>query len=86
MDLFDESLAEVTDATTRVRYVLRRNPRRAEQLAASRQEKHRSIERVLSEQNKYLAEQPRAKVEAAAARVKAKITKLKLSTWLSVSS
>ena len=86
LELFDEPLAEVTDAAQGVRYILRRNPRRAEELAASRQDKYRSIEGLLAEQNKYLAEHPRASVEAAAGRVRAKITKLRLSLRLSVSS
>ena len=85
-NLFDETLAEVTDETTGVRYVLRRNPQRAEELTASRQEKYRSVETVLAEQNKYLAGHPRASVKAAVARLQAKISKLRLSTWLTVSS
>ena len=86
LELFDESLAEVTDTAQCVRYVLRRNPRRAEELAAARQDKCRSIEAVLEKQNKYLSEHPRARVEAAVGRVNAKIAKLRLTTWLSVSS
>jgi len=85
-DLFDETLAEVTDEATSVRYVLRRNPHRADELTASRQEKSRVVEKMLSEQNKYLVEHPRAGIKAAVARLKAKISKLRLSTWLTASS
>ena len=85
-DLFDETLAEVTDEATSVRYVLRRNPHRADELTASRQEKSRVVEKMLSEQNKYLVEHPRAGVKVALARVKTKISKLRLSTWLTASS
>lgn len=85
-DLFDETLAEVTDEATSVRYVLRRNPHRADELAASRQMKYRSVETMLADQNKYLTEHPKAVVKAAVARLNAKICKLRLSTWLTVSS
>ena len=82
-ELFDESLAEVTDPTAGVRYVLRRNPHRVEEIAATRQEKYRAVEKVLTAQNQYLAAHPRARVDAAVTLVQAKI---KLSTWVSVSS
>ena len=36
LELFDERLTEVTDNDTNVRYVLRRNPQRAEETAAKR--------------------------------------------------
>jgi len=85
IELFDEKLAEVTDTEQGVRYVLRRNPLRAAQIAATREDKVRTIEKAIGEQNSYLAEHPRAQVEKAADRVKSKIDKLRLSAWLSVS-
>jgi len=44
MDLFDAELCEVNDEG--VRYVLRRNPLRADELAASRADKKASVERL----------------------------------------
>ncbi len=85
VELFDEELAEVTDTQQGVRYVLRRNPLRAAQVAATREDKVRTIEKAIGEQNGYLAEHPRAQVEKAADRVRNKIDKLRLSAWLSVS-
>ena len=86
LELFDEKLAEVTDAEDGVRYVLRRNPLRAEEMAAGRHEKLQAIERLLTEQNAYLTEHPRATVAAAIRRVQTKITHLRLSSCLSVSN
>jgi hypothetical protein len=85
LELFDEKLAEVTDAEDGVRYVLRRNPLRAAELAAGRQEKLQAIQQLLTEQNTYLTEHPRATVAAAIGRVQRKITQLRLSVCLSVS-
>lgn len=86
MELFDEKLAEVTDADEGVRYILRRNPLRAAEIAAGRQDKLRAVEQLLAKQNAYLAEHPRATVAAAVARVERKITHLRLSSCLSVTS
>ncbi len=85
MGLFDEKLAEVHDEADGVRYVLRRNPQRAMEMAATREDKRRAVEKRVSEQNLYLSEHPRARVDAAVQRVEQKIEKLRLSTWLSVS-
>jgi transposase len=86
LGLFEEKLAEVTDAEDGVRYVLRRNPLRAAEVAETRQEKLQTIQQLLREQNTYLAEHPRATVAAAIRRVTQKIEQLRLSACLSVSS
>ena len=86
MQLFDEQLAEVTDAEDGVRYVLRRNPQRAAEVTAGRQEKRQSIEKLRSQQNAYLAEHPRATVAAAIGRVRKKIEQLRLAACFCVSS
>jgi len=86
MQLFDEELAEVTDVEDGVRYVLRRNPQRAAEVAAGRQDKVRVIEKLVSQQNAYLAKHPRASVAVAMGRVRKKIEQLRLSTCFSVSS
>jgi hypothetical protein len=86
LGLFEEKLAEVTDAEDGVRYVLRRNPLRAAEVAETRQEKLQTIQQLLTEQNTYLAEHPRATVAAAIRRVTQKIDRLRLSACLSVAS
>lgn len=85
LELFDEHLAEV-QTDDGIRYVLRRNPVRAHELAASRRDKKDSVQKLVDEQNLYLAEHPRAKVEVALRKVCAKIDKLKLAGWLTASA
>lgn len=82
MELFDQDLAEV-EAFAGVRYVLRRNPVRAMEVARTRQDKFQSIQREADKQNLYLAEHPRAQVAVAQRKVREKIEQLKLSGWLS---
>ena len=84
LELFSATLCEVEPAG--VRYVLRRNPLRAEQIAASRADKRASVERPGEERNRYLAEHSRAQVAQAEKRVRAKITQLKIAPWLEVQS
>ncbi|MEA3473626.1 MAG: IS1634 family transposase [Pseudomonadota bacterium] len=86
LNLFDERLAEVTDNDTNVRYILRRNPQRAEEMAAAREGKFQTIAKLVAAKNIYLAEHPRASVEVALRDVQQKIDKLRLSTWLSAAS
>ena len=84
MELFAAQLCEVEHEGRR--YVLRRNPLRAEQLAASRADKQASVERVRQQFERYLADHPRAKVATAEKAVRAKIVQLKLHKWLQVDS
>ena len=83
--LFDEELAEVIDEGEGVRYVLRRNPLRAGEVAATRRDKRTSVEKLLQTQNAYLAEHPRARMKTAVAKVEEKIKRLRLCGWLRVS-
>ena len=82
MELFAVEVCEVQQPG--VRYVLRRNPLRAEQLAASRADKQAHVGRLLAERNSYLAEHRRAKVSTAERVVRAKIAQLKIQAWLRV--
>ena len=66
-----------------MRYVLRRNPLRAAEVSATRESKFASLEALVRKENDYLAEHSRAEVAAAERRVKAKIDKLRLSSWVS---
>jgi hypothetical protein len=84
MDLFDDVVCEVCDGKRR--YVLRRNPVRADELAASRDDKRRCVERLVDERNTYLREHPRAWVSAAERIVRAKIKTLRVESWLAVQS
>ena len=76
MSLFDETVAEVLEG--KVRYVLRRNPERAEEIAAGRKSKLASLQKLVEAQNAYLATHPRASVAAAQREIEAKQKKLRL--------
>jgi len=80
MSLFDQHLAEVIDRE--VRYVLRRNPRRAEEMNASRQSKLDALNKQVAESNAYLAGHPRAAVATRLKALRKRIGKLKLSSWV----
>ena len=82
-ELFDNDLAEVkTDDG--VRYILRRNPFRASEVRATRDDKLRSLREFADKQTRYLAEHPRAKVEVALRNTARRYEKLRLSDWASV--
>jgi len=84
MDLFDQDLSEV-ETDEGVRYVLRRNPLRAAEIAASRKSKIESVEKLVRSQNKYLKEHPRAKEEVALRKVCERCKRLKISSWMDAS-
>jgi transposase len=79
---FDEKICEVE--SDGIRYVLRRNPQRVEDLRHSRQDKRASISRLLEKKNSYLSEHPRAKIDVAQKEVTSKIVQLKVGGWLKV--
>jgi len=85
MSLFDQELAEVT-ADIGLRYIIRRNPERVAAMQSSRDDKLVSLRKLADKQTAYLAEHPRAHVEAAIRTVKQKCEKLKLSGWVSVAA
>ncbi len=80
MELFDEPLAEVQSQD--VRYILRRNPQRAQELEASRASKLRKLREEVAASNAYLAGHPRVGIEAARRRIVGRIAKLKMTGWL----
>ena len=80
--LFDEDVFEVEDND--IRYILRRNPVRVEEINNSRMSKRKSVEKLLKKKNIYLHEHKRAKVETAIKDVNKKIVQLKIDKWLSV--
>jgi transposase len=82
MEMFGEQVHEVQQKG--VRYILRRNPHRAKEIATTRLQKRQSIEQLVQHENIYLKEHPRAQVSKAAERVQAKIQRLRIQSWLSV--
>jgi hypothetical protein len=82
LGLVDERLHEIEDEA--VRYILRRNPVRADEIAANRLSKRQSIEKRVAQKNLYLKEHQRAEVSPAAKEIRERIARLKLDKWLHV--
>jgi hypothetical protein len=82
MTLFDQELAEVV-SDSGPRYILRRNPIRAAEVAASRQDKFNAVRAEVNRQNVYLKEHAKARVEVAVGKVTARCKKLRLDEWVS---
>jgi transposase len=82
MSFFDEKLCEISHKG--VRYILRRNPIRAQEIADVRESKLTKLNKLLAKQNKYLAEHPRAQVEVARKHCLGKSQALKIDQWATV--
>jgi transposase len=67
-----------------VRYILRKNPARAEELSDNRLSKRQDIEQALSNKNNYLSSHRRADVSVAEREISRKIKQLKVDKWLTV--
>src|SRR6266705_1011476 len=81
MELFDQELAEVlTDEG--LRYVLRRNPVRAQEVRDTRHAKLATLQAQVAKHNQYLADHPRAHVPGAVQKLVARATTLRLADWV----
>jgi hypothetical protein len=78
--LFTAQVREVEHEGTR--YLVRRNPLRAEEMAAVRRDKQRSMAQWVAQKNAYLAAHPRAQVAVALRAAHTKLTRLKIDAWL----
>ena len=83
--LFDQALAEV-QVEDDLRYVLRRNPSRGEEIKRNREDKYQTLRRAVEQQNSYLQEHPRATLDVARRKIERKSEKLKIDKWVVVSS
>ena len=83
LDLFRDEVMEIL-TTDGLRYILRRNPIRVQEIHASREDKVQALEKAVAKQNHYLTEHPRAKVDVALRKLKAKCQQLKIANWASV--
>lgn len=82
LGLFDTELSEVIKGN--VRYILRKNPVRAQEIDNSRNSKYSAIEKLVLEQNQYLSKHPKAKVDTARDKVIGRTKKLKIDNWVAV--
>jgi hypothetical protein len=79
-ELFTDCVCEVE--ANGIRYILRRNPLRVEQIERTRDSKLASVRKKAEERTQYLAEHPRADASKALGKVTTKIKKLKADKWL----
>jgi transposase len=82
LGLFDEKLCEAVQDG--VRYILRRNPVRAEELAASRASKLETLRKLAQKQNEYLIAHPKADPQRSWKLVSDKQSKLDVASWVTV--
>jgi Transposase DDE domain len=81
MDLCAQEVAEVlTDEG--IRYVLRRNPVRAQEVRDTRRAKLTTLQAHVAKQNQYLSDHPRANVQGALQKLIARAKTLRLSDWV----
>ena len=81
MDLFDQELAEVL-ADEGIRYVLRRNPVRAQEVRDTRHAKLTTLQAHVAKQNQYLTDHPRANAPGALQKLVARAEKLRIADWV----
>src|SRR5499425_54642 len=81
LDLFDQELAEVL-AEDGIRYVLRRNPVRAQEVRDTRHAKLATLQALVVKHNQYLTDHPRANAQGALQKLVAKAEKLRLTDWI----
>lgn len=82
--LFDEKLIEVKQDD--IRYILRRNPARAAEIAKTRTQKIEKIKTFVQSKNNYLKTHKRASVQVALTTIKAKVHRLKISEPIEITS
>jgi Transposase DDE domain len=81
LDLFDQELAEVL-ADEGLRYVLRRNPVRAQEVRDTRHAKLATLQAQVAKQNQYLTDHPRANAQGAVQKLVARATTLRIADWV----
>ena len=84
MELFDKNLCEVEE--NGLRYIMRKNYQRAKEIEENRMEKIEFIKEKCDLKNKYLKDHSRAKVEKGEQSISLWISKLKLSSAITVKS
>jgi hypothetical protein len=81
---FSDGLKEICDTQAGLRYILRCNPTRVEEIAAQRKSKLASLEKQILKANQYLKEHPRAKLEISLKKVQGYAKKLKIHAWAEI--
>jgi transposase len=81
MDLFEQELAEVLTEEG-IRYVLRRNPVRGQEVRDTRHAKLATLQAQVAKQNHYLTDHPRANAQGAVQKLVARAEKLRIADWV----
>src|SRR5262245_56105762 len=81
MELFEQELAEVL-AEEGVRYVLRRNPMRVQEMRDMRHAKLAMLQAQVAKQNHYLTDHPRANTQKTLQKLVARAEKLRIADWV----
>lgn len=79
LSLFDEEISEVI--TEQNRYILKRNPVRAEEMVSNRQSKISKLEQIITERNNYLSQHSRSTLSAALKYCNDKLCRMNLQGW-----
>jgi len=82
LELFQDTLCEVIIPEEGIRYVLRRNPTRAEELTKNCQEKINFIQKKVHLANTYLVDHPKAKIETQEKHLQSLINWRKLNSFI----
>jgi transposase len=85
LEFFEEQVHEVLGEDGR-RFVLRRNPMRAQEMKQTREQKQQSLEAALQKANTFLEEHPRAKVATQRRKLAARLESLKVQDWLKLTT
>ncbi len=83
-ELFDETLAEICDTENDIRYLLRCNPVRCEEIRENRLEKLKFLRNKLEEANEYLTDHPRAKTATQVKKIGALTKRFKAQKYFIV--
>ena len=82
MELFEETVCEIEDGA--VRYIMRRNPERAQKIAETRMSKLAKLKSFVAQQNHYLLAHKKAQVDVAKRKIERKAKRLKINQWAKV--
>ena len=84
MCLFDDTLAEVAAIPEKVRYIMRRNAQRAQEMQENRKSRQASLQKLIEEKNRYLKEHLKARTSKALEAVQTRAAKLKVNGWINL--
>lgn len=83
LELFEDEIVEIQDENN-IRYILRKNKYRAEDIANNRQQRIGIAKAFIENKNLYLKEHPKASIEVAQQKIKEKIAQLRLKEIITI--